>query len=66
MTFHDHHGLRLRYQDGVEIKDWLSGPTLNACLKEMGEKGWELAAASSGNKLYGSSDNHHLYFKRPL
>lgn len=66
VTFHDYKGWRPRFLDGHELKDWSAGPLIHEYLQEMGEQGWELAAASAGERLYGSADNHQLYFKRPL
>jgi len=64
VTFQDYKGWRPRYIDGRELKDWTSGPPIHEYLASMGEEGWELAAASAGERLYGSSDNHQLFFKR--
>jgi hypothetical protein len=65
-TFQDHNGWRLRYLDGREVKGWMDGPLINQALQQMGEEGWELAAASAGERLYGSADKHQLYFKRRI
>src|SRR5512146_3333322 len=60
-TFQDYHGWRPRFRDGREVKDWMNGPLIHEYLAAMGKEGWELAAASAGERLYGSADNHQLY-----
>jgi phosphoglycolate phosphatase-like HAD superfamily hydrolase len=65
ITFQDYKGWRPRYLDGREIKDWMSGPLIHEYLADLGSQGWELAAASAGERMYGNADNHQLYFKRP-
>ena len=64
VSFQDYHGWRPRFENGVEIAGWMRGPLLNEFLDQAGEDGWELAAASAGESLYGSSDKRQLYFKR--
>ena len=65
-TFQDHNGWRLRYLDGREVKGWADGLLIEEALQQLGEEGWELAAASAGERLYGSADKHQLYFKRRI
>jgi len=65
VSFQDYKGWRPRYVDGQELEDWTSGPLIHQYLEQMGEAGWELAAAAAGERLYGSTDTHQLYFKRP-
>ena len=65
-TFQDHNGWRLRFLDGREVKNWTDGPRIEETLQQMGEEGWELAAASAGERLYTSADKHQLYFKRRI
>ena len=65
-TFQDHTGWRLRFLDGREVKDWTGGPLIEEALQQMGKEGWELAAASAGERLHGSADKHQLYFKRRI
>jgi hypothetical protein len=65
VSFQEYKGWRPRFQDGRELKDWSSGPFLHEFLGQMAEQGWELAAASAGERLFGSADNHQLYFRRP-
>lgn len=65
VSFQDHRGWRPRYVNGVEVKDWLTGPLLHDYINQRGAEGWELAAASSAPRLYGASDSLQLYFKRP-
>lgn len=64
-SFQEYHGWRLRYEDGVEAADWLESPLMHEYLAQMAEQGWELAAATSGEAMYGASDKQQLYFKRP-
>jgi hypothetical protein len=65
VSFQEYKGWRPRYINGRELKDWTAGPLIHDYIAEMGEDGWEIAAASAGERLYGSADNHHIYFKRP-
>jgi len=65
VSFQDYHGWRPRYENGVEIAGWTRGPLLHEFVDQAGEEGWELAAASAGECLYGSSDRRQLYFMRP-
>lgn len=64
VSFQDHKGYRPRYVNGIEMKDWMGAPLLHEYLNQMAEQGWDLAAASSGQHLYGLSDNCQLYFRR--
>ena len=64
VSFQDYHGWRPRFENGVEIAGWMRGPLLHDFLDLAGEDGWELAAASAGESLYGSSDKRQLVFKR--
>ena len=65
VSFQEYKGWRPRYINGRELKDWANGPLIHEYLEAMGEDGWELAAASAGERLYGRDDTHQLYFKRP-
>ena len=65
VSFQEYRGWRPRYVNGSELFDWMEGPLLHDYLAQMGAEGWELATASSGERLYGLSDKHQLYFKRP-
>jgi len=64
VSFQDYKGWRPRYQDGRELRDWTNGPLIHEFLREMGAAGWELAAASAGERLYGTADSHQLFFKK--
>jgi hypothetical protein len=64
VSFQDHKGWRARFENGRELKDWMDGPSIHQYIEQTGEDGWELVAASSGERLYGNSDSHQLYFKR--
>ncbi len=65
VTFQDYRGWRPRFINSYELRDWTNGPLIHEYLEAMGEDGWELAAAGSGERMYGSADLHQLYFKRP-
>jgi hypothetical protein len=64
VAFQAYNGWRPRYIDGKELKDWMAGPLLHEYIAWLGEQGWELAAASSGERMYGLADKLQLYFKR--
>jgi len=64
VSLQDYKGWRPRFANGHELKDWMNGPLIHQYIGQAGEDGWELVAASAGERLYGSSDNHQLYFKR--
>jgi hypothetical protein len=64
-SFQEYHGWRLRYEDGEEVAEWMEGPLLHEYLADMAEQGWELAAATSGEAMFGTTDKQQLYFKRP-
>ncbi len=64
VSFQDYKGWRPRYINGNEIKNWMNGPLMHVYIGQMGEDGWELAAASAGERLYGNADSHQIYFKR--
>jgi len=63
VSFQDYKGWRPRFVDGKELKNWMEGPLLHEYLAQLSAEGWELAAASSGERMYGLSDKHQLYFK---
>ena len=56
---------RVRFENGRELDDWFIGPPIDEYLRQVGQEGWELCAASSGERLYGSGDTRQYYFKRP-
>lgn len=63
-SFQQYHGCRLRFIDGVEYPSWERAPLMHEYLKQMAQEGWELAAACAGERLYGVSDKHQLFFRR--
>ena len=63
VTFHDYRGWRPRYINGHELSDWMNNPVIHEYIEKMAEDGWEIAAASSGVRMYGSGDNHQVYFR---
>ena len=64
VAFQAHNGWRPRFMDGKELKNWMEGPLLHEFIAQLGAEGWELAAASSGERMYGLSDKLQLYLKR--
>lgn len=64
VSFQDYKGFRPRYVNGKEINNWMNAPLIHEYLNQMSEQGWELAAASSGQRLYGLSDTRQVYFRR--
>lgn len=64
LSFQQNHGWRLRFIDGQEVKDWSEAATLAEMLAQMGEQGWELVSACSGEALFGRADKYQLFFKR--
>ncbi len=65
VSFQNYRGWRPRFINGAEITGWIAGPLLHDYLNAMGEDGWEVAGAASGAPLYGTTDQHQVYFKRP-
>jgi hypothetical protein len=65
VSFQNYRGWRPRFVNGEEIAGWIAGPLLHDYLNAMGEDGWEVAGAASGASLYGATDHHQVYFKRP-
>jgi hypothetical protein len=61
----DHGGWRPRFVDGAEQPGWTAGPLVAETLQTMGNDGWELAAACSGERMFAQGDRLQLYFKRP-
>ena len=66
VSFQDHRGWRPRFVDGKAIDNWAEGPLMHEYIAQMGEEGWELVTACSGEKLYGLNDKYQLHFKRPI
>jgi hypothetical protein len=65
VTFQNYKGWRPRYVNGRELANWMDRPLIHEFIQIMGDDGWELAAASAGESMYGPSDSQQLYFKRP-
>jgi hypothetical protein len=61
----EYRGWRPRYVNGQELVDWMDAPLIHDYLDQLGTEGWELTSASAGQSLYGLTDRHQLYFKRP-
>jgi hypothetical protein len=66
VSFQEYHGWRPRYIDGKEVKDWFSGPLLHEYIATLAEEGWQVAAACSGQAMFGHADRYQVFFKRPL
>ncbi len=65
VSFQEHRGWRPRFVDGTAVENWTEGPLMHEYLAQMGEEGWELTSACSGERLYGNMDKYQFYFKRP-
>jgi hypothetical protein len=65
VSFQEYHGWRPRYENGVELVGWTQGQPLPSYLEKRGREGWELAAATCGRALFGTTDYYQLFFRRP-
>ena len=65
VSFQDAHGWRPRFINGRELRDWMFGPLIHDYVNQRSVDGWELAAAASGQSMYGTSDRYQMYFRRP-
>jgi hypothetical protein len=66
VTLQDYKGWRPRFIDGKALENWTEGPLMHEFIDHMGEDGWELVSACSGEKMYALNDKYQLYFKRPI
>jgi hypothetical protein len=64
VSFQYYNGWRLRYINGDEVENWMESPLIHEYINQVGEQGWEMIAASSGERMYGLSDHQQLFFKR--
>ena len=64
VSYQEYKGWRSRFIDGKEIPNWMSAPLLHEDIQERAHEGWELVSATSGERLYGTSDKRQLFFKR--
>ena len=64
VTFQHYRGWRPRYANGHELNHWTEMPVLPDYLSVLGDLGWELSAASSGQTFFGNRDLVQLYFRR--
>jgi len=64
LSFQENHGWRLRFIDDKEVRNWTDAATLPEMLVRMGEQGWELVSACSGEAMFGRADKYQLFFKR--
>jgi hypothetical protein len=66
VSFQEYHGWRPRYENGVELAGWTQGLLLPGYLDKRGREGWELAAATCGRAMFGTTDYYQLFFIRPI
>ena len=66
ISFQENHGWRVRFIDGKEIRNWSEARTLQETLAQMGQDGWELVSACSGEAMFGRADKYQLFFKRAM
>jgi hypothetical protein len=64
-SFQEHNGWRLRYVDGKEVAGWLRGPLLFEYITLQAAKGWQVAAACSGQPMFGLVDKYQVFLQRP-
>lgn len=64
VTFQHYRGWRPRYANGQELNHWTEMPVLPDYLNVLGDLGWQLSAASSGQTFFGNRDLVQLYFRR--
>jgi len=65
-SFQEYKGWRLRYIDGKEVKDWFAAPLLHEYLDLLAGEGWQVAAACSGQAMFGHADKYQVFFKRSV
>ena len=66
LSFQENHGWRVRFIDGKEVKNWSEARTLQETLAQMGQDGWELVSACSGEAMFGRADKYQLFFQRAV
>jgi hypothetical protein len=64
-SFQERNGWRLRYVDGKEVADWLSSPLLHEYIALQAAEGWQVAAACSGQTMFGVADKYQVFLQRP-
>jgi hypothetical protein len=64
-SFQEHNGWRLRYLDGKAVADWLNSPLLHEYITLQSAKGWQVAAACSGQPMFGLADKYQVFLQRP-
>lgn len=64
VTFQHYRGWRPRFANGQELQHWTEMPPLPDYLDVLGELGWELSAATSGQTFFGNRDLVQLFFRR--
>jgi len=61
VSFQDYKGWRPRFINGVELSNWSHQPLIHDYLSQMANEGWELVAATSGERMYALSDKLQLF-----
>jgi len=64
-SFQERNGWRLRYVDGKQVADWLSSPLLHEYIALQAAEGWQVAAACSGQSMFGVADKYQVFLQRP-
>jgi hypothetical protein len=64
-SFQERNGWRLRYVDGKEVAGWLSNPLLHEYIALQAAQGWQVAAACSGQPMFGLADKYQVFLQRP-
>jgi len=64
-SFQERNGWRLRYVDGKEVAGWLSSPLLHEYIALQAAQGWQVAAACSGQPMFGLADKYQVFLQRP-
>jgi hypothetical protein len=55
---------RPRYLNGEEIPGWIHSLSFDEFIHQLNLEGWQIAAASAGEPLYGRSDTRQVFFQR--
>jgi hypothetical protein len=66
VSFQEYKGWRLRFTNGVELRNWMGAPLIHEYIAQLSQEGWELITACSGECLYGNADKYQLYFRRVM
>jgi len=66
VSLQEYNGWHPRYINGREVKNWMDAPVLHDYLDQLGEDGWELAAAAAGRAMFSHNDAYQIFLKRPV